>query len=501
MEEEFGQPAGFDHGAHYCRPLPNSDVLLCIRDLAKNYGRELEARFSKPPGGHDDTTRRPNTSPPPGSAPGQRATPGLGSIHMYTFIGSLFYFGFKKPLIDCLKELSTIQGGQYRLGIQAKLMNTIYIILTKHVDFFPVQQMFATAKRAQEDERRKQRQKRHRNPASGRQAEERKSAAVVADSPGFRSPLLSDSQQPSESSARPSRDAGHDASRGGTMLMPGQIEEESKDSLSMPSAGTSIYSDKYIEEKKIENLKAILDINTQMFTKHLVEGIRDPKQAKKATKQELEDIRTESGEMVTLALRALYTFGHDDIGAHFDILQFMSESVLPYLFDENASIRCEAVQTFSNLQLKLKDQHKLSPRYEQQVNKLLHKFFVTAMTDPDISIRIAMLTTINPDFDPFIARYESLLMLFNCMKDSNNEVKIKTIKILGRLSNINPQQILPYLRNLIVSLISQLEHSQQYKEREEAAKLIKAFVKYNRDLSKSYILSILNCLFQRIDQD
>jgi len=50
-------------------------------------------------------------------------------------------------------------------------------------------------------------------------------------------------------------------------------------------------------------------------------------------------------------------------------------------------------------------------------------------------------------------------------------------------------------------LISQLEHSHQYKEREEAAKLIKYFVKYNRDLSKSYAQSILNCLFQRIDQD
>lgn len=126
---------------------------------------------------------------------------------------------------------------------------------------------------------------------------------------------------------------------------------------------------------------------------------------------------------------------------------------------------------------------------------------MTATTDTDINIRGAMLTCLNSDFDPFISRYENLLMLFNCMKDSNNDIKIKTIKILGRLTPHNPQQILPYLRNLIVSLISQLEHSHQYKEREEAAKLIKAFVKYNRDLSKSYAQSILNCLFQRIDQD
>ena len=81
------------------------------------------------------------------------------------------------------------------------------------------------------------------------------------------------------------------------------------------------------------------------------------------------------------------------------------------------------------------------------------------------------------------------------MKDSNNYIIIKMIKILGRLTPHNPQQIFPYLRNLIVSLISQLEHSHKYKEREEAAKLIKAFVKYNRELSKSYAQTILNCLF------
>lgn len=68
----------------------------------------------------------------------------------------------------------------------------------------------------------------------------------------------------------------------------------------------------------------------------------------------------------------------------------------------------------------------------------MHKFFVTATTDSDINIRGAMLLCLNSDFDPFISRYENLLMLFNCMKDSNNDIKIKTIKILGRLTSHNP---------------------------------------------------------------
>jgi len=64
---------------------------------------------------------------------------------------------------------------------------------------------------------------------------------------------------------------------------------------------------------------------------------------------------------------------------------------------------------------------------------------VTATTDADINIRQSMLMSLNSDFDPFISKYENLLMLFNCMKDSNNEIKIKTIKILGRLTPHNPQ--------------------------------------------------------------
>ena len=41
---------------------------------------------------------------------------------MYEFIANLFYFGFKKQLIDALKELTKICGGQYKMGIQTKLL-------------------------------------------------------------------------------------------------------------------------------------------------------------------------------------------------------------------------------------------------------------------------------------------------------------------------------------------------------------------------------------------
>ena len=53
--------------------------------------------------------------------------------------------------------------------------------------------------------------------------------------------------------------------------------------------------------------------------------------------------------MVILALKAVNSFSFDEVESNFNILQFMSESVLPYLFNENPQIRHEAVLTFSSL--------------------------------------------------------------------------------------------------------------------------------------------------------
>ena len=47
--------------------------------------------------------------------------------------------------------------------------------------------------------------------------------------------------------------------------------------------------------------------------------------------------------------------------------------------------------------------------------------------------------------------------------------------------------------------MNQLEYSQDPKEREEAAKLVKTFVRSNKDLSRSYANSILKSLIQKID--
>jgi hypothetical protein len=47
--------------------------------------------------------------------------------------------------------------------------------------------------------------------------------------------------------------------------------------------------------------------------------------------------------MIILAIKVLSSFGLDEIESNFNILQFMSDSVLPFLSNENPKIRLEAV--------------------------------------------------------------------------------------------------------------------------------------------------------------
>ena len=178
---------------------------------------------------------------------------------------------------------------------------------------------------------------------------------------------------------------------------------------------------------------------------------------------------------------------------------FIENSVLNFLDDENPNVRKEAMRTCCGLSFPKTNHLRISSTMERIINKLLHRFFVTATTDNEDRIRVTMLKHLNPQFDPFISRYENLLMLFNCMQDQNFEIKERTVRILGRLVPHNASQILPYLRQLIVSLISQIEQSNDSKEREEAVKLIMMFVKSAPEIAKSYSESILSCLIKKLE--
>jgi hypothetical protein len=98
--------------------------------------------------------------------------------------------------------------------------------------------------------------------------------------------------------------------------------------------------------------------------------------------------------MITLALRTLQMFDFDTM--EMCIVYFIENSVIHYLDDENPMVRKEAMQTCCGLAFPQNDKLKISSGMERIINKLLHKFFVTATTDNEDRIRITMLKYLNP---------------------------------------------------------------------------------------------------------
>ena len=116
IDAEIKKPAANSAKDQYVKPIQNTDVLYCIRDLARHYGHVFERRYSQGQPGLTAGGASSGQSGKDMKAAGggtkdsnmSEIVPGVGSSHMYEYIASLFYFGFKRPLIEALKELSKI---------------------------------------------------------------------------------------------------------------------------------------------------------------------------------------------------------------------------------------------------------------------------------------------------------------------------------------------------------------------------------------------------------
>jgi FKBP12-rapamycin complex-associated protein len=88
-----------------------------------------------------------------------------------------------------------------------------------------------------------------------------------------------------------------------------------------------------------------------------------------------------------------------------------------------------------------------------------------------------MLKHLKAQYDYYLASKDNLFLLFNCMNDSSYEIRERTLRILGRLSDSNQAAIYPYLRNLLVGLMTTIEYKTDPKEKEETIKILNTFIK------------------------
>ncbi|EMP41525.1 Serine/threonine-protein kinase mTOR [Chelonia mydas] len=202
---------------------------------------------------------------------------------------------------------------------------------------------------------------------------------------------------------------------------------------------------------------------------------------------------------ITLALRTLGSFefeGHS-------LTQFVRHCADHFLNSEHKEIRMEAARTCSRLltpsiHLISGHAHVVSQTAVQVVADVLSKLLVVGITDPDPDIRYCVLASLDERFDAHLAQAENLQALFVALNDQVFEIRELAICTVGRLSSMNPAFVMPFLRKMLIQILTELEHSGVGRIKEQSARMLGHLVSNAPRLIRPYMEPILKALIVKL---
>lgn len=210
--------------------------------------------------------------------------------------------------------------------------------------------------------------------------------------------------------------------------------------------------------------------------------------------------------LVQLALQTLARFnfkGHD-------LLEFVRESVVVYLEDEDGGTRKDAALcccrlvansfTGTPMQFSSSRTSRAGGRRRRLVEEIVQRLLIAAVADADVSVRNSIFVSLhgNRGFDEFLAQADSLTVIFAALNDEDFDVRELAISLAGRLSEKNPAYVLPALRRHLIQLLTYLEQSADSKCREESAKLLGCLIRNCERLILPYIAPVHKALVAKL---
>lgn len=205
-------------------------------------------------------------------------------------------------------------------------------------------------------------------------------------------------------------------------------------------------------------------------------------------------VQDTDSESTILALGILGSF---DFDGHM-LSELVRQCADLFLDDDNANVRKQAALTCCKLLSKDPICYQTSNHAMQIVGDILNKLLTVGITDPDPSIRYAVLSSLDEHFDHHLAQAENINSLFLALNDEVFPIRELSIIIIGRLTIQNPAYVLPSLRKTLIQLLTELEYSGVSRQREESARLLTLLIRASQRLIKPYVEPILNVLMPKI---
>ena len=191
---------------------------------------------------------------------------------------------------------------------------------------------------------------------------------------------------------------------------------------------------------------------------------------------------------------ALNVLGRFDFQPQY-LIQFVRHCADCYLTHENREIRLEAVHTCSHL---LKPFLKLRNSIEKITKDVLRKLIIVGITDMDKYVRFSVLSRFDEVFDYYLAQSENLEMLQISLNDDEFAIRELGICIMGRLCSLNPAYVMPFLRKVLLQLLTELECSGISKNMEQSARLLGHLLASTPRLVRPYAEPILKVFLPKL---
>ncbi|ETO28610.1 phosphatidylinositol kinase Tor2 [Reticulomyxa filosa] len=210
--------------------------------------------------------------------------------------------------------------------------------------------------------------------------------------------------------------------------------------------------------------------------------------------------------LVLLALRALADF---ELSLHF-VLPFLHEIVLCYLEYENVTVRKQAAVTVGTMVLRIVSNiNKISTdvfstqaarHLNNAISDVMDKLLSVGMTDQSWTIRSAIFGSLHTPLDHHLGQSSALRALQLALNDEVFEVRKQVLKVLGRLAQRNPAQVIPYLRKTLTQLLTELQYSRDITIQQESAELLGILIDSCQFLLKPFAPAIARVMVAPLHQ-
>lgn len=193
---------------------------------------------------------------------------------------------------------------------------------------------------------------------------------------------------------------------------------------------------------------------------------------------------------------ALQTLGSFDFADHV-LNEFIHDVASRYVEDDDPIIRRNAALTCCQLIVRDPVVHQTSRHAIKLVGEVVEKLLTVAVADLDIDNRKIVLSALDARFDIHLAKAENIRTLFIAINDEVFAIREEAMKILGRLTTVNPAYVFPSLRKVLIQLLTEIEYSNNSRNKEESAKLISALATSSSKLTKPYFDAMVTSLLPK----